>query len=81
MAGLTCEKRWHSKNSGRRTVSFGLGVVDIEPSEIVNSDWALEAHLRVFFTDHVAFGLTHFSNAGSDRPNRGYNFISVELVF
>ncbi len=81
VAGLTCEKRVRQHQSGRRILSIGAGVVDITASEIVNSDWALEAHLRLFFTDHIAFAVTHFSNAGSEHPNRGFNFLSLEVVF
>ncbi len=81
VAGLTCEKRFTMSMSDRPQASIGVGVVDIEPNEVVNSDWALEVHVRWFITRHVALSATHFSNAGQEHPNKGYNFVSLEVVF
>ncbi|KAA3632279.1 MAG: hypothetical protein DWQ08_03735 [Proteobacteria bacterium] len=81
VAGVTCEKRFRTADSEFHRLSVGIGLVDLTPSQIVNSDWALELHLRYFATPHIALAMTHFSNAGSADPNRGYNFLGIEVIF
>jgi hypothetical protein len=81
VAGLSCEKRFWSEEFQRHSLSIGAGVVDIDRSELVNTDWALELHIRLFVSKHFALAVTHLSNAGAEQPNKGFNFVSLEIVF
>ncbi len=80
VAGLNCEKRIRLGWRHERRFFAGVGMVDIEPGTIVNSSWAFEIHLRYMVSDRTALSITHYSNAGTHDPNRGFNFLSVEVI-
>lgn len=80
VVGLTCSRRIDAGWFRDRLLFAGVGMVDIEPSTIVNSSWAFEVHLRYQVSPRTALSFTHYSNAGTHDPNRGYNFFSVEFL-
>jgi hypothetical protein len=79
VAGLTCAKRVLPGMLGKHHVTASLGGVAIRRSRIVNSSWAYEFHLRYLLSPRTAISYTHYSNAGTREPNRGFNFLSLEF--
>ncbi|GJL81188.1 MAG: hypothetical protein DHS20C01_08220 [marine bacterium B5-7] len=81
VVGLNCIKRIKIGWFKKREFYTGIGLVDISESNIVNSSFAFELHLRYVINKIISLAVTHYSNAGTHHPNRGFNFISVEFAF